>query len=79
MGDPHTHEFFRLLSLCHTVMSEEKNEGELRSWLSPVRAPGYCCFALLLGWTFPGKVSGWDGGHLSRMLLFLLPTRRAVL
>lgn len=28
MGDPHTHEFFRLLSLCHTVMSEEKNEGE---------------------------------------------------
>lgn len=30
MGDPHTHEFFRLLSLCHTVMSEEKNEGELR-------------------------------------------------
>lgn len=34
MGDPHTHEFFRLLSLCHTVMSEEKNEGERRSWLS---------------------------------------------
>lgn len=36
-GDPHTHEFFRLLSLCHTVMSEEKNEGEPRSWpaLSP--------------------------------------------
>ncbi|KAK2084351.1 Phospholipid-transporting ATPase ID [Saguinus oedipus] len=29
IGDPHTHEFFRLLSLCHTVMSEEKNEGEL--------------------------------------------------
>lgn len=29
MGDPHTHEFFRLLSLCHTVMSEEKSEGEL--------------------------------------------------
>ena len=34
MGDPHTHEFFRLLSLCHTVMSEEKNEGERRSRLS---------------------------------------------
>lgn len=31
MGDPHTHEFFRLLSLCHTVMSEEKNEGESRA------------------------------------------------
>uniref|UniRef100_A0ACB8G773 Phospholipid-transporting ATPase ID n=1 Tax=Sphaerodactylus townsendi TaxID=933632 RepID=A0ACB8G773_9SAUR len=29
LGDPHVHEFFRLLSLCHTVMSEEKNPGEL--------------------------------------------------
>ncbi|XP_061633577.1 phospholipid-transporting ATPase ID isoform X2 [Phyllopteryx taeniolatus] len=29
VGDPHAEEFFRLLSLCHTVMSEEKNEGEL--------------------------------------------------
>uniref|UniRef100_A0A7M4FAJ6 Phospholipid-transporting ATPase n=1 Tax=Crocodylus porosus TaxID=8502 RepID=A0A7M4FAJ6_CROPO len=29
LGNPHVHEFFRLLSLCHTVMSEEKNEGEL--------------------------------------------------
>ncbi|KAJ1080926.1 hypothetical protein NDU88_001114 [Pleurodeles waltl] len=29
VGDPVVHEFFRLLSLCHTVMSEEKNEGEL--------------------------------------------------
>ncbi|XP_066538368.1 phospholipid-transporting ATPase ID [Hoplias malabaricus] len=29
MGDPTVHEFFRLLSLCHTVMSEEKSEGEL--------------------------------------------------
>uniref|UniRef100_A0A7N6ACJ7 Phospholipid-transporting ATPase n=1 Tax=Anabas testudineus TaxID=64144 RepID=A0A7N6ACJ7_ANATE len=29
VGDLHTHEFFRLLSLCHTVMSEEKSEGEL--------------------------------------------------
>lgn len=28
VGDLHTHEFFRLLSLCHTVMSEEKSEGE---------------------------------------------------
>lgn len=28
VGDNHTHEFFRLLSLCHTVMSEEKSEGE---------------------------------------------------
>ncbi|XP_028282199.1 phospholipid-transporting ATPase ID isoform X2 [Parambassis ranga] len=27
--DTYTHEFFRLLSLCHTVMSEEKSEGEL--------------------------------------------------
>ncbi|XP_075869053.1 phospholipid-transporting ATPase ID isoform X2 [Nelusetta ayraudi] len=29
VGDDHAHEFFRLLSLCHTVMSEEKSEGEL--------------------------------------------------
>uniref|UniRef100_UPI0037E86E99 phospholipid-transporting ATPase ID n=1 Tax=Semicossyphus pulcher TaxID=241346 RepID=UPI0037E86E99 len=29
VGDTPTHEFFRLLSLCHTVMSEEKSEGEL--------------------------------------------------
>uniref|UniRef100_A0A7N8WK59 Phospholipid-transporting ATPase n=1 Tax=Mastacembelus armatus TaxID=205130 RepID=A0A7N8WK59_9TELE len=29
VGDSHAHEFFRLLSLCHTVMSEEKSEGEL--------------------------------------------------
>ncbi|XP_033927142.1 phospholipid-transporting ATPase ID isoform X2 [Melopsittacus undulatus] len=29
LGDPHVQEFFRLLSLCHTVMSEEKTEGEL--------------------------------------------------
>ncbi|XP_067874052.1 phospholipid-transporting ATPase ID isoform X2 [Heterodontus francisci] len=29
LGDPSVHEFFRLLSLCHTVMPEEKNEGEL--------------------------------------------------
>ncbi|KAL6109500.1 atp8b2 [Pungitius sinensis] len=29
VGDAHTHKFFRLLALCHTVMSEEKSEGEL--------------------------------------------------
>ncbi|XP_028985138.1 phospholipid-transporting ATPase ID [Betta splendens] len=29
VGESLTHEFFRLLSLCHTVMSEEKSEGEL--------------------------------------------------
>uniref|UniRef100_A0A8C4Z8H8 Phospholipid-transporting ATPase n=1 Tax=Gadus morhua TaxID=8049 RepID=A0A8C4Z8H8_GADMO len=29
VGEPRTHDFFRLLSLCHTVMSEEKSEGEL--------------------------------------------------
>ncbi|KAM6106488.1 phospholipid-transporting ATPase ID [Pterocles gutturalis] len=29
LGDPHVQEFFRLLALCHTVMSEEKSEGEL--------------------------------------------------
>ncbi|XP_056428190.1 probable phospholipid-transporting ATPase IM isoform X2 [Hyla sarda] len=29
LEEPHVQEFFRLLSLCHTVMSEEKNAGEL--------------------------------------------------
>ncbi|XP_026862231.2 phospholipid-transporting ATPase ID isoform X1 [Electrophorus electricus] len=29
MREPAVHEFFRVLSLCHTVMSEEKSEGEL--------------------------------------------------
>ncbi|CAM4528908.1 unnamed protein product [Lepidochelys kempii] len=29
LGDAMVHEFFRLLSLCHTVMPEEKNAGEL--------------------------------------------------
>ncbi|XP_078406485.1 putative phospholipid-transporting ATPase IM [Cetorhinus maximus] len=29
IGDPKVHEFFRLLSLCHTVMSEEKQKGLL--------------------------------------------------
>ncbi|XP_053556992.1 phospholipid-transporting ATPase ID [Bombina bombina] len=28
-GDAESHEFFRLLALCHTAMSEEKNSGEL--------------------------------------------------
>ncbi|OPJ77635.1 hypothetical protein AV530_006922 [Patagioenas fasciata monilis] len=27
LGDPHVHEFFRLLALCHTVMSEERSQG----------------------------------------------------
>ncbi|XP_052433914.1 phospholipid-transporting ATPase ID isoform X3 [Carassius gibelio] len=29
VGEPAVHEFFRVLSLCHTVMSDEKSEGEL--------------------------------------------------
>lgn len=28
LNDVPTHRFFRLLSLCHTVMPEEKKEGE---------------------------------------------------
>jgi len=28
LNDVPTHKFFRLLSLCHTVMPEEKKEGE---------------------------------------------------
>lgn len=80
MGDPHTHEFFRLLSLCHTVMSEEKNEGELRD--SPATGTAQlmllgtaalpCCCAGL-----PGRGRWLDSGHFLHMLL--VPTRRAVL
>nr|XP_014350658.1 PREDICTED: phospholipid-transporting ATPase ID-like isoform X1 [Latimeria chalumnae]XP_014350659.1 PREDICTED: phospholipid-transporting ATPase ID-like isoform X1 [Latimeria chalumnae]XP_014350660.1 PREDICTED: phospholipid-transporting ATPase ID-like isoform X1 [Latimeria chalumnae]XP_014350661.1 PREDICTED: phospholipid-transporting ATPase ID-like isoform X1 [Latimeria chalumnae] len=29
LGDKSSHEFFRLLALCHTVMSEEKQDGQL--------------------------------------------------
>lgn len=28
LGNPEVHAFFRLLALCHTVMAEEKKEGE---------------------------------------------------
>lgn len=28
-GNEHTHEFFRLLALCHTVMCEEKDGGRI--------------------------------------------------
>jgi len=33
-ADPHVYQFFRLLSLCHTVMPEEKNGSVLRSAIS---------------------------------------------
>ncbi|NXK68101.1 AT8B2 ATPase, partial [Sylvietta virens] len=36
LGDLHVHEFFRLLSLCHTVMSEEKSEGRRGAGSIPV-------------------------------------------
>lgn len=36
LGDLHVHEFFRLLSLCHTVMSEEKSEGRCGAGSTPV-------------------------------------------
>ncbi|XP_048847399.1 probable phospholipid-transporting ATPase IM isoform X1 [Brienomyrus brachyistius] len=29
LGEPEVHNFFRLLSLCHTAMAEEKSEGNL--------------------------------------------------
>lgn len=28
LENPEVHAFFRLLALCHTVMAEEKKEGE---------------------------------------------------
>lgn len=34
------HEFFRLLSLCHTVMSEEKSEGGCRGQDLSMQRPG---------------------------------------
>lgn len=40
VGEPTVHEFFRLLSLCHTVMSEEKSEGnssQTQAWLLLIR------------------------------------------
>lgn len=33
LGDSSVHEFFRLLSLCHTIMAEEKNEGTVRFYI----------------------------------------------
>ncbi|XP_048187660.1 probable phospholipid-transporting ATPase IM [Perognathus longimembris pacificus] len=50
LGDPKVHEFFRLLALCHTVMSEENSEGQLTYQVqSPdegalVTAAKYCGF-----------------------------------
>ncbi|KAH0627756.1 hypothetical protein JD844_008045 [Phrynosoma platyrhinos] len=35
-GDTATHKFFRLLSLCHTVMPEEKKKGEMEDAIAPV-------------------------------------------
>lgn len=63
MGDPYIHEFFRLLSLCHTVMSEEKNEGKLQSWLcalpylTQVFKLGYCSALWLAGGSWVGHVT----------------------
>lgn len=34
LEDPEVHAFFRLLALCHTVMAEEKKEGEGRPSVS---------------------------------------------
>jgi phospholipid-translocating ATPase len=71
MGDPHTHEFFRLLSLCHTVMSEEKNEGLLGSWFtvcpSPVHALGLYS-ALLLAWGFLAGACAWKATYTTHVL-----------
>ncbi len=40
-GDPEAQDFFRLLALCHTVMPEEKTEGEI-----PLRDIFYDCKGL---------------------------------
>lgn len=59
MGDPHTHEFFRLLSLCHTVMSEEKNEGEPGAGLRSPRPTAALQPALWCGQVGPSRGLGW--------------------
>lgn len=36
---PEVHAFFRLLALCHTVMAEEKKEGEAAGAAAGARFP----------------------------------------
>jgi len=41
-GDPHVHQFFRLLALCHTIMPEEKNGIYVhRRLLRPINCQTY--------------------------------------
>lgn len=63
-GDPHAHEFFRLLSLCHTVMSEEKTEGASGA---ASRSPGLAAgLGSALG---RGQAGHGRGGHVDPVLL----------
>lgn len=42
-GNPEVQAFFRLLALCHTVMPEEKKEGE------KVTPAGFICYCIGVG------------------------------
>lgn len=49
LENPEVHAFFRLLALCHTVMAEEKKEGEAEVALSDITAQAVnSCFALIV-------------------------------
>uniref|UniRef100_A0A8C6TUV4 Phospholipid-transporting ATPase n=1 Tax=Neogobius melanostomus TaxID=47308 RepID=A0A8C6TUV4_9GOBI len=67
VGDSLTHEFFRLLSLCHTVMSEEKSEGELVYKAQSPDEAALVTAARNFGFTFrsrtPGTISTTEMGR----------------
>lgn len=54
-GNLEAHDFFRLLALCHTVMPEEKKEGEcplmeifITAWCRAFKKEGYASHVLYL-------------------------------
>ncbi|XP_066577665.1 phospholipid-transporting ATPase ID isoform X4 [Amia ocellicauda] len=67
LGEPAACEFFRLLSLCHTVMSEEKSEGELLYKAQSPDEGALVTAARNFGFVFrsrtPGTVTVQEQGH----------------
>uniref|UniRef100_A0A673J619 Phospholipid-transporting ATPase n=1 Tax=Sinocyclocheilus rhinocerous TaxID=307959 RepID=A0A673J619_9TELE len=75
-GEPAVHEFFRVLSLCHTVMSEEKSEGKDLEQTSPDEG-ALVTAARNFGFVFrsrtPGTVTTQElGKAVTYMLLAIL-------
>lgn len=60
-GNPQVQAFFRLLALCHTVMPEEKKEGEKAT---PAGFTYYCIGVGDYGWRLEVEVAQWLGGQL---------------